>query len=262
MHSLWPIAAFFALLACDSGDKQGPKKNDPAKAGKADAKKADAKKVDAKKADAKQVDAKKTDTKTAAADAKPSVIHFDVSHDKSGVLARSAAALEASGKIDNEDLRELSHHAEKLPSVEAVCKHIAGIRGTGDDVTECIKLTEHHVVQLGPELYGEDAACLLAAKTVAELDVCEAAEKEAEAALHAKPHGDGLSKETCDSLFVHFEEMAMAASESPEIVKEVLEEVRPDVIVTCMEQGTQAEIDCSLKTKTMHELRECASKML
>ncbi|MCH9686990.1 MAG: hypothetical protein K0V04_36480 [Deltaproteobacteria bacterium] len=250
------------LLACDSGDKQGPKKTEPAKASKADAKKADAKKADAKKADAKKADAKKADAKKADPPAKPGEVHFDVTHDKSGVLARSAAALEASGKFDNEDLHELSHHAEKLPSAETVCKHVAAIRGTGDDLTECIKATEHHVVQLGPELYAEDAACRLAAKTPAEIDVCDAAEKEAEAALHAKPHGDGLDKETCDTLFDHFEEMAMAAGDNPEIVKEVLEEVRPDVVITCMEQGTKAEIECSMKTKTLHELRECASKML
>lgn len=56
------------------------------------------------------------------APAKKAEKHFDVSHDKSGALARSAAALEANDALDGEALRSLSHHAEKsfLPDTRFV----------------------------------------------------------------------------------------------------------------------------------------------
>lgn len=242
---LWPLAALSLLLACDGGDKK-PK-------GDADKKTADAKKTDAKKADAK-ADGGET----------PKIEkHFDVTKDHSGVLARSAAALEATEKFDSENLRDISHHAEKLPTYESVCKHEAGINGEGFDQAVCVKEMEHHMVQLGPEIYAQLAECILATTTVEEVSACHAAEQEAEKLLHEKPHGDGLSKEVCDELFTHFETLAMEdAADHAEMVKEILEEVRADVLVTCMEQGTQAEIDCSMKAKTMPELKDCASKLL
>ncbi|MEM6993444.1 MAG: hypothetical protein AAF721_23220 [Myxococcota bacterium] len=237
------------LFACDGGEKKPTKDG-----GKA----ADAKANKGK--DATKAEAKAGDDKAAA---KPAEKHFDISHDKSGVLARSAAALEAVESIDSENLRELSHHAEKLPSLEKVCKHIASIRGADFDETKCVKDYEHHVVRIGPELYGEVAKCELDAKTVAELDVCDAAEAEAEKLLHEKPHGEGLDGETCGKFFVKFEELAIAdAGENGELVKEVLEEVKPDVLEACADQGSKAEIECGMKSKTLTELRECASALI
>lgn len=243
------LAACF-LFACDSEDK-APK-------GKADAK-ADAK--GGKKAGEKG-DKEKGETKKPAGDAvlangaaKP----LDVSHDKSGIVARSAAALEAVDKIDSEDLRELSHHAEKLPSFDKVCGHIASLRGETYDTAKCIKEYEHHVVHIGPELYGEVASCELAAKTVADLDACDKAEAEAEKTLHEKPHGDGLDAKTCEAFFVQFETLAMDdAGDDAELVKEVLEEVKSDILEACQDQGTKAEIECGTKAKTLHDLRECS----
>lgn len=234
------------VLACDGGDK-------PSK----DAKAGDAKKT----ADAKKGDAKKEGD--AKAEAKPAEKHFDISHDKSGVLARSAAVLEGVDKLESEDLHELSHHAEKLPSYDKVCTHIASIRGDKYDKAACIKEYEHHVAHLGPELYAEVAACELESKTKAELDVCDAAEAEAEKLLHEKPHGDGLDADTCDKFFVQFEKLAMAeAGDDAELVKTVLEEVKADLIEGCTDQGTKAEIECGMKAKSMHELRECAPALL
>ena len=232
--------------------------------GAPDAKKDDAKKADAKKDDAKKADAKKDDAKKAEAEPeKPDPTDFDVTHDQSGVIARSAAALEVMESIDSENLRELSHHAEKLPSFEKVCKHIASVRGTGDDISKCVTELEHDVVRIGPELYGEFAACELAAKTPEELDVCDAAEKAAEKALHEKPHGEGLDAETCDGFFAKFEELAVAdAGDQGEVVKQILEEVKPDVLTACADQGTKAEIECANKSKTLQELRECATSLL
>ncbi|MBL4688719.1 MAG: hypothetical protein JKY37_29290, partial [Nannocystaceae bacterium] len=204
----------------------------------------------------------KAEGDTKAAD-KPAEKHFDVTHDKSGVLARSAAALEAVEKIDSEDLRELSHHAEKLPSFDKICKHIASVRGADFDHAKCVKDYEHHIVHIGPELYGEVASCELDSKTTADLDVCDAAEAEAEKILHEKSHGEGLDAETCGKFFVKFEELAMAdAGDDAELVKQVLEEVKQDVLEACADQGTKAEIDCGLKAKDMHELNECASALV
>lgn len=262
--SLCTVAALSLSLACDSGEKKDPKKEGAAKkddAGKdVAAKKGDEAKGDDGKAEAK-ADAEGDDGKAAAGEAGEK--HFDVSKDKSGILARSAAALETDEAIDGEDLRELSHHAESLTNVEDVCRHVAEVRGTGDDIKACVKDNEHHVVRLGPELYAQAAECLMAAKTPAELDACEAAEKEAETLLHENAHGEGLEPAACESFFTHFEKLAMEdAADQAELVKEILEEVKGDVVTACVDQGTKAEIDCAMGAKTMHELKECASKLL
>ncbi len=236
------VIAATLLVAC-GGDKPA-NKEDPAK--KSETAKADDKKADDKKAE-----------KPAE---KPAEKHFDISHDKSGVLARSAAVLETEEGIDLEALHELSHHAEKMPKVEDVCRHMAKVRGASDDITKCVKETEHHIVVLGPDLYAEVAECFLEAKTPAELDVCEAAEKEIEVFLHEKPHGDNLGKEVCDKLFDHFEKLAMEdAGEEAEHVKEVLEEVRADIVVACMEQGLKSEVECAMAAKAMGDIKKCSS---
>lgn len=262
--SLCSIAALSLSLACDSGEKKAPKKDPAAKgAKKGDAKKSagDVKAGDAKAGDAKAGDAKAGDAK--AGDAKAAEKHFKIEDDKSGILARSAAVLETDEAIDGEDLRELSHHAEKLASVEDVCRHVAKIRGTGDDIKACVKASEHHIVKIGPEIYAQLAQCIMDSKTTADLDACDAAEKEAETLLHEKAHGDGLDEATCDGFFTHFEKLAMDdAGDQADLVKEILEEVRADVVSTCVDQGIKAEVDCAMKSKTMHEVKECASKLL
>ncbi|MGH1346067.1 MAG: hypothetical protein ACRBN8_31170 [Nannocystales bacterium] len=234
------------LCACES---------EPAK--KADDKKADDKKADDKKADGKKADGKKADGKKA--DGKKAEKHFDISHDKSGVLARSAAALEADEAIDGEALRDLSHHAEKLPSVQALCKKMKEL-GSVDDEKSCVSQSEHHIVLIGPELYGEWAKCVMESTDAADVKICDDAEAEAEEQLHAKPHGDGLTKEQCTTLFDKFEKLSMEdAAEHAEHVKEVLEEVRDDVVSSCVDQGTKAELECVNKSNTLKELDECAS---
>ena len=256
----WLIAPLLLLLACDGGKPAADAKKGDAKKG--DAKKGDAKKGDAKKDDVKKADAKKDDAKQAPAD-KAGEKHFDVSKDKSGILARSAAVLETDERIDAEALRDLSHHAEKLTNVEDVCRHEAKIRGTGDDIAACVKRTEHQVIKIGPEIYGQLAECILAAKTVDELDACEAAEKEAEELLHAKPHGDGLDEAACGSFFTQFEALALKdAGDQADVTKEILAEVKPDVITACVDQGTKAELECATAAKTLGELKDCASKLL
>ncbi|MEM6296757.1 MAG: hypothetical protein AAGA54_36155, partial [Myxococcota bacterium] len=217
----------------------------------------DAKKDDAKKADAKKADAKTDDAKTD--DAKKDEKHFDVAADKSGVLARSAAALDIDDGVDTSDaLHSLSHHAEKLPSAQALCKKMVELGGAKDEKA-CAAQAEHKVVLIGPDIYAEWATCVMESSSTEDLKVCDDAEAEAEELLHAKPHGDGLTKEQCTELFVKFETMTMdGAGEHAEHVKEVLEEVRGDIIVSCMDQGTKAEFECVQKSKTLDELDECA----
>jgi len=262
----WLIAPLLLLLACDGGKPAADAKKDDAKKGdakKGDAKKGDAKKGDAKKDDAKNGDAKAPDEGEDAPADKAAEKHFDISKDKSGILARSAAVLETDERIDAEALRDLSHHAEKLTNVEDVCRHEAKLRGTGDDIAACVKRTEHQVIKIGPEIYGQLAECILAAKTVDELDACEAAEKEAEELLHAKPHGDGLDEAACGSFFTQFEALALKdAGDQADVTKEILAEVKPDVITACVDQGTKAELECATAAKTLGELKDCASKLL
>jgi hypothetical protein len=241
------------LLACDGG-----KDTKTADAKSADGKTADAKSADGKAADAKAPDAKATDTKPASA-----AKHFDVAADKSGVLARSAAVIEASRAHDSEQLRALSHHAESLPSFEDLCKHELEVGKTGVALPDCIKAMEHVIVQVGPEIYAQYAACIMEAKTADEVAICDAAEAEAAQILHVKPHGEGLAKEVCEQLFTQFETLSMAdAGDHAALVKEVLEEVKADVITTCQEQGTKAEVDCVMKATSLTELDACASKLL
>lgn len=188
--------------------------------------------------------------------------HFDASHDKSGVLARTATVLETDDRIDSEALRELSHHAEDLPTVEEVCKHEHEVDPSIDEEA-CIKDMEHHVVQIGPELYKDWAECLNTAATVDAIKACNDAEAEIERELHIKPHGDGLDEETCTGFFEKFEELSMEdAGDDGELVKEILEEVKDDVLTTCQEQGTQKEVDCVHEASDMAGLKECGSGML
>ena len=244
-----PVLVSLALLA-GACDKQDDKKAADAKT---DDKAADAK-TDAK------ADAKADEAKPEAA--KPEAKHFDVSADKSGVLARSAAALEANkdvAALGNESLAEMSHHAEKLPSANDVCKHIKEVRHEGDEAA-CVKEMEHHIVLLGPELYALAADCLMSAQTSEEIDVCVEAEKEAELLLHEKPHGEGLEQEQCDAFFVHFEKLAMddAGPDHAEVVKEILEEVKGDIVTSCVDQGNKAEVECAMKATTLADAKGCS----
>lgn len=222
-----------------------------------------AKKTDGGKAKpTKKAEEKKDEPAKEAEPAKKAEKHFELSEDKSGVLARSAAALEADEAIDSKALRDLSHHAEKLPTVQALCKKL-GELGTSTDQEACATQTEHHLVLIGPELYAQWAACIMEASDEDGVKVCNEAEAEAEKLLHEKPHGEGLSKEECTGLFEKFEKLAMDdAGEHAEHVKEVLEEVRDDVVTSCVDQGTKAELKCSNESKTMDELSECASSHL
>lgn len=225
----------------------------------------DEKAADSKAADAKASDKKDADDEPAepAEPAKPEAKHFDVSGDKSGVLARSAAALEATkagAAIANDDLAEISHHAEKLPSADEVCAHINEVKHEGDQ-DACVKDMEHHIVKLGPELYALAAGCLMEAKTPAEIDVCVEAEKEAELLLHDKPHGDGVERDKCDAFFAHFEQLAMddAGPDNAEVVKEILEEVKVDILASCVDQGTQKEIECAMAAEELSAMKACST---
>lgn len=234
-----------ALFGCDKKDE----------AAKKDDKKAD-------KAGQDKADEPKPDDKDEGVDKDSAEKHFDVTHDKSGVLARTATVLETDDRIDSEALQELSHHAEDLPSVEEVCRHEHEVDPSIDEAA-CITDMEHHIVQIGPELYKDWAECLNAAATVEAIKACNDAEAEIERELHIKPHGDGLDEETCASFFDKFEELSMAdAGDDGELVKEILEEVKADVLTTCGEQGTQKEVDCVHEASDMAGLKECGSSML
>lgn len=234
---------------------------------KGDAKKDANKKADASKED-KKAETKKTDEPEAAGPKQPEAKHFDVSADKSGALARTASVLETTEQFsEDEALREhlagISHHAEKISSDEDLCKHIMGIREAegvpAGALDSCVIHFEHEIVILGPEVFAQMAQCVMDAKTAAEIEVCEAAEKEAEDKLHEAHHGDGLSEEVCTQLFDKFEELSMADVDEAhaEHVKEVLEGIREDSVKACMDQGTQAEVDCAMKSGDMDSLTEC-----
>jgi hypothetical protein len=195
--------------------------------------------------------------------------HFDVNADKSGVLARTAAVLETTDATLGdtalrEHLAELSHHAEAISSDEILCKHVIELRKSAGqpegDLQSCVVHFEHEIVILGPEVFSQVAQCIMAAQDAGDLDICEAAEKEAVLLVHQHKKGDNLSPELCEQLFVQFEKLAVAdAAEHAEFVRGVLEDVKPDVLMACAEQGTQAEYDCAMKATNMEELGHCQS---
>ncbi|PCC73892.1 hypothetical protein SAMN02745121_06188 [Nannocystis exedens] len=225
------------------------------------------KKAEAPKApEVKAPEVKAPETKTA--DAEPAALHLDVSHDKSGVLARAASTLETSEAVTSpalkEHLAELSHHAEKGPTNEALCAHMAKLLADkAPPKVDCIHALEHQRVHVGPEIFAEVAQCVTEAQTLEALLRCEDAEKEAERELHVKKRGSGIEAETCTKLFTHFEKLAMAdAGDQAKAVEEILEEVRGDILEACAEQGTRAEVECALNAKDMKELGACQSSLM
>jgi hypothetical protein len=250
---VWTLSLALPLLvsasACDKGDA------------KSDAK-SEAKTDDSKKTP--EVSAKTPDPE---AKPEPAAVHFDIEKDKSMILARTASTLATSERISTDNpllthITELSHHAGDGPSNEALCAEVIELRSSVPAAT-CVITLEHERVLLGPEVFAQMAACIQAATSEAELAACEAAEKHAEILLHEKAHGDGLSPEVCTSLFDHFEKLAMDdAGDQAEIVKEILEEVREDVVTACQDQGSQAEIDCAMAAKDMATLGLCRSTLL
>jgi hypothetical protein len=228
-------------------------------------------KADAGKADAgDKLEQAPTDSGKAPEAESPTVdeVHFDISKDKSGILARTASTLETTDRLTTDSpvrshLAELSHHAEAGPSNEKLCAHIAEIRGDEAGPAEaCAIILEHERMLLGPEVFSQMADCITAATSDAALAACEAAEKEAERLLHVNKHGDDLSEEVCTNLFEHFEKLAMDdAGEHAEIVKDILEEVRADMLVACQDHGTQAEVDCAMAATTLEALGACTTLM-
>jgi hypothetical protein len=191
-------------------------------------------------------------------------LHVDITLDKSGVIARAASTLETSEKLSSEDplrshLADASHHAERGPTNEAICRHIIEIEGHKDDSLEdCAKLIAHHRVVLGPEVFGAIATCTMAASTAKALSACDAAEKEAEALLHEKTHGDGLDTPTCEGFFEHFKALAVAdAGADGEVVGSILGDLRGDLIAECMAQGKKTEVECAMAAKDMVALALC-----
>jgi hypothetical protein len=232
--------------------------------------KGDAKSDDSNKRAAKAPEPAKPEpeaTPEPEAKPEPGAVHFDIEKDKSMILARTSSALVTSERISSENplrehMTEMSHHAGDGPSNEALCAEVVELRSSVD-VNSCAVTLEHERVLLGPEVFAQVAACIQAATSEAELAACEAAEKEAEILLHEKAHGDGLSAEVCTSLFEHFEKLAMDdAGEQAEIVEEILEEVRDDVVTACQDQGSQKEVDCAMAAKDMQALGECQSTLL
>ncbi len=252
------FALITALVVCFAGacDK---KSDDGAAKGEAKADKPD-------KADGE--DAKAPEDKPEA-EAEKSAKQFDVKADKSGVLARTSAVLMTTDETAGDtalrgDLAELSHHAENISSDETLCKHTAELRkAAGEpegDLQSCVIHLEHQIVILGPEVYAQMAQCIKDAKDTGDLVVCDAAEKQAVIEIHENKRGDGLSAEVCEELFAKFEKLAMDdAGEHAEFVKGVLEEVKPDVMTSCQEQGRQEEADCVAKAADMDELSACHS---
>lgn len=201
--------------------------------------------------------------------AEPEAKHFDIEADKSGVLARTASVIETTDQTStNPELREhlaaLSHHAENISSDETLCQHIIELRKAEDqpqgELDSCVLHFEHQIVILGPEVFAQMAQCIKDAKSIAEIEVCEEAEKEAEKLLHENKHGDGLSPEQCEELFTKFETITVAdAGEDGEMVKSLLQGVKADVLTACADQATKAEYECAMKASDMEALTGCQS---
>ncbi len=193
-----------------------------------------------------------------------------------GALAHAATAVAHSEALPAGDGKEamlkVAHEEEVDPTDEQLCKHVLSVLfdelgSELDDATkkdleedlmaECPEEVAKERVKLGPTLFQEAADCFMAAKSIEELDACDAAEEEAEEELHTHPTGDGLSKETCTEFYDHFAKLALDELGDLEGIKETMDDIEEDLIEACMDHGTKKEIECAMKAKSITELEKC-----
>jgi hypothetical protein len=208
--------------------------------------------------------------------APPAAPHFDTSKDQGSMLDHLASSLVHDDSLSAAKgaMAALASLAvgDKTPSDATICAHVWAVLaeelGDMGDKTidaEMMESSKHEIekerLKLGPQVFAEAAACIMAAKNIAGFQVCDKAEQEAEQALHEKPHGDGLDKATCEKAVDHmFALLRKDMGNDPDLLKildEDLESYKADAVIMCMDTATKAEVECMMKAKTIAEVEVC-----
>lgn len=214
------------------------------------------------------------DEEPAAAIAADDIPHYDMSLDAGGLIGHLA-----SGLAHDDELAASKTAAELIrlsgesggPSDFELCGQAWTIMGeTYPDVDkgsnvhflhDCKPVIERERVRLGPALFAQQAACILAATDLPALDLCDATEHEAEVELHAKPHGDEPEDALCTEAVEHIAELIVAdMADEPELQKlleEDIENIKTDAIQVCHDEGTTAELGCVKKAAVLKDLEAC-----
>jgi hypothetical protein len=162
---------------------------------------------------------------------------------------------------------------DKTPSDKQLCAHVwdqVFVKEFGEAadaaiktefMTACALEIEKERLKLGPEVFAEAAKCIMAAQDLAAIEVCDKAEEQAEAELHEQPHGDGVDRATCEAAVNHIFKLVLADMGDDEeliaLIEADLEKLKNDVMTTCMDESTKAELECTMKAKSLADLEVC-----
>ncbi len=210
--------------------------------------------------------------------------HFHTENDKGGAIAHEATALAHTDAVHSDKLHQemikLAHETDEGPTDEKICLHVYEevlLKVLSDDeqdeiedeeaakkkfLVDCPHELERERAKLGPEVFAEMATCVMEATDMPGLEFCDMAEAEAEEKLHAAPHGDGLDRKTCEAFHDHFAELALADmpeddEEGKKLLEEILADVKEDSVLSCMDHGSKAEVECAMKAKDTVALEAC-----
>jgi hypothetical protein len=201
---------------------------------------------------------------------------YDTSVDAGGLIGHLA-----SGLAHNEDLGsaettktlgKLAGIPEDSPTDATLCKHVwteivaeayPSLAADAETkfIHDCRLEVEKERVKLGVEIFAQHAACVLAAKDLAALDLCDAAEQEAEDFLHANPHGDRPEHKLCvaavDHIFFLIGRDIGTDVDTLELLQENIDAIKADAVLACRDEATSAELSCVLKAPDLAGLESC-----
>lgn len=203
-------------------------------------------------------------------------VHYDLSRDAGGFIGHYASGLAhdealASSKTAAE-LAKLAGEEDKSASDDTLCGHawtkgfVPSYPDKGEEPKDgfshdCKAEIDRERVRLGVEIFTQHGACLLAANDLAGIDVCDAAEQEAEDELHAHPHGDQPEEKLCtaavEQLSILISRDMLDEPELLEILNEHIDQIKDDAKLACRDEGTTEEIQCIMKAHVLVDLEAC-----
>jgi hypothetical protein len=200
---------------------------------------------------------------------------YDTSKNAGGLIGHLATALAHDDELASSpvitELHVLAGELEPSPSDAAVCEHVwtevllAAHTELADkhDVFkhDCKIEIERQRIKLGVEIFAQHASCVVAAKDLAAVDRCDAAEQQAEQWLHQHPKGDQPERTACVAAVEHFVVLLNRAMiDDPDMV-EVLQEdifsIKDDAVLACHDEATAVELQCILKAADLKGLEVC-----
>ncbi|MFO7567709.1 MAG: hypothetical protein R6X02_34020 [Enhygromyxa sp.] len=203
--------------------------------------------------------------------------HFDTNKDRGSMVGHIASSL-----IHDDDLAEAKKAmatlaslaiGDKTPSDAELCAHVwktifvkefpdlADEKMGADFMRTCKFELEKERLKLGPEVFAEAAACIMAAETLEAIELCDKAEKQAEKEIEEQARGDGLDKATCEAAIKHvFALLHKEMGDDPEIRESLeadLANLEAEAVAQCMVESTKAEVECALKAQSFADLAAC-----